>query len=833
MQDLRLAFRALGAAPIVSTVAVLSLALGIGANTAIFSVVNGLLLRPLPVTDPHLLTSISTDRAIGLGFKAGLGWNYAMWDQLRQRVEASGPGSSFAGALAWAPQRFNLAPDGEMQEVDGVVTSGSFFTTLGVPARLGRVYTAADDVRGGGPDGPVVVISDSLWRRRFGAASNVAGTTLVVERVPFTIVGVTPPGFFGLEVGRAFDIALPLGAETLIRGSRAALDQPRSFQLFVMLRLKTGQSLDAATATIRALQPQVLGTSRVPEFIREPFTLVPAAGGTDIPASARPRYERPILTVLVVVALVLAIACANVANLALARATSRMYELSVRRALGAPRWRLARQLLVESLVLAGIGGTAGLLFATWSSRLLLTQLSAPANRLDLDLSLDWRVLAFAATITLATAVLFGTVPAIRAARAAASDALKGAGRRGGSSGGSLRVASGLVIVQVALSLTLVFAAGLFVRTFQKLATVPLGFDSAPVLLVEVDTGRAAVNPVDRTAFYDRLVGAVAAVPGVAHAAASMSTPVSGGLPGAVAVPGAVALPDAERMVLSNVVTPGWFATYGTSLRAGRDIDRRDTASAPAVVVVNEAFARKFFPGRSAIGETVDGRSVVGVVEDQVVQGGYKADGVPRSVRDGAPPTIYLPAAQSAGSGPPGRTRVTISVRSAAGPPAPLSRSVGAALSGVDRNLTFTFRPLADSLSASIAQERVVAMLSGFLGALALLLAGLGLYGVMTYAVSRRRFELGIRLALGAAPGAVVRLVLARVGLLVGAGVVAGAAASLWLSRFVAPLLYGLQPRDPVILTAAALTLTAAGALAAWLPAGRAAWIDPAEVLRNH
>ncbi len=826
MQDLRLAIRALGAAPIVSVVAVLSLALGIGANTAIFSVVNSLLLRPLPVTDPHRLVSITSDRAIGLGFKAGLGWSYAMWDQLRQQAGfttgAAGENQSFAGALAWSAQRFNLAQGGEMQEVDGLVTSGEFFTTLGVPARLGRTFTAADDVRGGGRDGPVVVISDGLWRRRFGGAANVVGTPLVVERVPFTIVGVTPPGFFGVEVGRGFDIALPLGAEPLIRGARALVDQPRSYVLFVMLRLKPEQSLGAATTTIRAFQPQILGSARVPQFLEEPFTLVPAAAGTDIPASARPRYERPILTILVVVALILLIACANIANLALARATARRHELSVRLALGASRWRLARQLLVESLVLSSIGGFAGLLFAAWASRILVAQLSAPADRMVLDLSLDWRVMAFTAAITVVTALLFGTAPAFRAARAAPVDALKGAGRTGGSTGGNLHASSSLVVAQVALSLVLVFAAGLFVRTFQQLATMPLGFDSARILLVEVDTARAAVNPADRTSFYDRLVGAVAGVPGVAHAAGSMWTPVS-----------APSTPDAGRMVLSNVITPGWFAAYGTPLRDGRDIDARDTAGAPAVVVVNEAFARRFFPGRSAIGETVDARSVVGVVEDQVVQGGYKADGAPRSVRDGAPPTIYLPLAQSAGSGPPGRTRVTLSVRSAAGPPAPLARSVGAALSGVDRDLTFTFRPLADAMDASMAQERVVAMLSGFLGALALLLAGLGLYGVMSYAVSRRRMELGIRLALGAAPRAVVRLVLARVGLLVGAGVVAGAAASLWLSRFVAPLLYGLQPRDPVTLLGAALTLAAVGALAAWLPARRASRIDPAVVLREH
>ena len=417
MNDMRLAVRALRATPIASLVAALSLALGIGANTAIFSLLNSLLLRTLPAKEPERLVTISSDAAVRMGFKAGLGWNYAMWDRFRQRAEA------FDGAIAWTPQRIDLAANGESQPVDGLVVSGDFFATLGVPAFLGRTLTAADDRRGGGPDGPVAVIGYGLWQRRFGGSAGVIGTSLNVEGVPFTIVGVTPPEFFGLEVGKAFDLAVPLGTEPLFRGKKAAIDQPRSLFLFIMLRLKAGQSRDAATAALRTIQPDILAPG-LPPFVREPFTLVPAAAGADIPDSARPRYERSLLTMLVVVALVLLIAAANIANLQLARATARRHELSVRLALGASRWRLARQMLVESLVLASAGAAGGLLFAMWGSRAVVAALSSPIGRVALDVPLDVRVLMFTVVLTSVTAILAGTAPALRAARAAPIEALK-------------------------------------------------------------------------------------------------------------------------------------------------------------------------------------------------------------------------------------------------------------------------------------------------------------------------------------------------------------------------------------------------------------------------
>jgi putative ABC transport system permease protein len=823
MDDFRLSIRALRASPIVSLVAALSLALGIGANTAIFSLVNGLLLRALPVAEPQRLVTVSSDKAINLGFKAGLGWSYAMWDGLRQRSQP------FDGALAWSNQRFNLATGGEAQPVEGLVTSGDFFTVLGVKAALGRTFTAADDVRGGGPNGPVVVISDGFWRRRFGAASNIIGTPLAIEGVPLTIVGVTPPGFLGLVAGQAFDVALPLSTEPLVR-KRALIDSPEAFVLFVMLRLKPGQSIGAATETLRALQPQMHGPLKMPRFARDPFTLVSAATGTDIPGTVRQRYQRPLLAIFIVVALVLLIVCGNIANLLLARASARRHELSVRVALGAPRWRLARQLLVESLVLAGIGAVGGLAFAAWGSRALVAQLSTGVSPVALDLSIDWRVFAFTALVTLGTVVLFGTLPAARAARVAPIDAMKEHGR-GSSSGAGRGLSSGLVVAQVALSVVLVVAAGLFVRTFGRLATMPLGFDRDRVLVVTVDTSRAHVDPAARLPFYHQLVDAVASVPGVEHAAGSTSTPVSAGLPGGVKVPGTSPTSESESLALWTEVTPRWFATYGTTIRDGRDFDERDISAGQPVAIVNEAFARRFFAGRRAIGETVSNRTVIGVTADQVMQGGFKLDGTARSLRDGAPPAIYIPLAQTPEPGPSGRASVIISVRWAASE-AQAARGVAAALRAVDPDLAFTLRPLADQIDAGLAQERMVAWLSGFFGALALLLAGLGLYGVTAYAVTRQRTEIGIRLALGAPAGGVVRLVMSRVVVLVGLGIVTGAAVSMWVSTFAATLLYGLEPRDPVTLAGGAITLAAVGALAGWLPAHRASRIDPLEVLRN-
>ncbi|MGH9161020.1 MAG: ABC transporter permease [Vicinamibacteraceae bacterium] len=508
-QDARLAYRSMARQPVFTAIAVCTLALGIGANTAIFSVINGLLLRTLPVAEPERLVTVSADR------EAVYPWTYAVWDGIRQRA------GTFAGALAWAPAGFDLAQGGERQPVEGLFASGDFFTTLGVTAMLGRTFTPADDARGGGPEGPVAVISHAFWQRRFGGAASIIGSRLVVEGVPFTIIGVTPPEFFGIEVGHAFDVAVPFGTEPLIRGEGTTLDNRRAYWLTVMLRLKREQSLASAMAALRALQPAIREGAMPPDAppdgpsdLDMAFTLVPAAAGT---SGLRQQYEQPLLAILAVVALVLLIACANVANLLLARATARRHEMSVRVALGASRWRVARQLLVESFMLAGLGAVIGLLFAAWGSRALVAQLSTSVSHVVLDLSFDWRALAFTAALASATAVVFGLVPALRATHAAPIDALKEpafalrATTRWAGIAGAGRGPSGFVVLQIALSLMLVVAAGLFVRTFQRLASVPLGFDSDRVLLVNIDATRAAVDSAGRLSFYHRLVEAVGAV----------------------------------------------------------------------------------------------------------------------------------------------------------------------------------------------------------------------------------------------------------------------------------------------------------------------------------
>jgi predicted permease len=817
--DLRIALRQLLATPIVSTIAVLSLALGIGANTAIFSLVNSLSLRALPVKEPQRLAILDA--------QDNGSWTYPIFEEVRRQSQL------FDGAFAWDTQPVNLANGGVSEFANGIWTTAGMFDTLGVAPLMGRTFTEADDRSGGGPDGPVAVISYAFWQRRFGGAADAIGRRLTLERIPFTIIGVMPPDFFGPEVGRRFDVALPIGMVTTVQSERS-LDQRDWWWLSIMVRLKDGVSVGQATDALRAVQPQVrLATLPdwspidLKQYLEDRFTFVPAATGN---SALRARYERPLLTILVVVVLVLLIACANIANLLLARATARRHEWSVRLALGASRWRLVRLLLTESLLLSTIGAGVGWLVARWGSQLLVAQLSTQTSTVFLDLSVDWRVLAFTTGTTVITALLFGVAPAYRAAGVAPIEAIKEQGRSTEAGASRLSLASALVVLQVALSVILVVAAALFLRTFTKLATLDLGFEPSRVLVVRMSAERAPIDPAQRMAVFERAHQAVAALPGVQSAALSFVTPVSGNNWGnRLEVSGSVALTDSRRSAVRNQVSPEFFETYGQRLIAGRAFTDRDRDGSPLVAIVNEAFARRFLNGANPIGRTLR-RYPVSTDDMPLEIVGMVADAVYRRVRDPIPPTVYSSAIQPDRSLP--STEYNLSVRAASGSPALLTRSVADAIASVDKDLALRFRPLSDQIGASLTQERVVAMLAGFFGALALLLAGLGLYGVTSYAVSRRRNEIGIRMALGAAPAAVVRLVLSRVSMLVGLGVVIGAGISLWAAPLVATLLYGLEPRDPTTLAGSIAVLATVGAVAGWLPARRASRIDPAEVLRD-
>ena len=815
VQDFRLSIRSLLGADS-SAVAVLTLAIAIGANAAVFSVVNSLLIRSLPVAAPDRLMWISSDFAADRGFKSGVGWNYEMWEAFRPRA------AFVAGALAWQGQRFTLGDRAGASTANGIYASGGFFTTLGVGAARGRVLTEDDD-RPGQP--PVALISYALWQRRFASAPDIIGTSMLVNQTPVTIVGVTAASFRGLEVGTAFDLALPLSAEPAIAGPSSALYKSRSYMLLVMLRLKDGQRASEATQTLRSLQSQIVPPN-APTFVSEPFTLTPAAGGASTPASSQQIYRRPLVIMLAGIGLVLVIACVNIANLVFARASQRRRELSMRMALGASRWRLARPLLVESLLLATAGAALGVIWAHWGARAIVG-----LSPVALEPVADWRLVGFVLAISFAAVIFCGLAPARRATRIAPADGLR-AGRGAAETTGG-RLLDGLVIVQVSLALVVVLAGALLTSTLARLSKQPLGFDHDRVLVINVDTGRSAGHAAERPALHHRLVAATAAVPGVERSAASIWTPLAGGGATTGLRPAASPSDAAPVTVLKNMVSPGWLAVYGTPLRAGRDFNDGDAASGPAVAIVNEAFARRFFAGDNAVGLTTpDKRLVVGVAADAVFRSSQRIPGAASlALREAVPPTIYVPLAQFPLEERLGADTIRISVRSAAGPPSALAPSLAAALTAVDPNVTVQFRPLDDYVREALAQERMTATLGIAFGVIALLLAALGLYGITFHAAMRRRTEMGVRMALGATRGDVIRAMLRPALVLIAAGLAFGLIAAILAMRWLESLLFGVTAMDPATFAGVTALLAATGATAAFIPAHRASRLDPSTALR--
>jgi len=815
-QDVRYAARLLAKDPAFTAVAALSLALGIGANTAIFGIVNAVMLRSLPVQHPQELLQV----------KMGESGSFTnpIWEELRNRQDV------FSGVFAWWATRFNLAAGGEVQYAEGLWASGGYFSTLGVPAAAGRMFTQADDRRG---CAPVAVLSYAFWQRRYGARQDAVGQTIRLDGHPFQIIGVSAPGFSGVDVGRSFDVALPICTEPVIRGETSALDRRSSWWLSVIGRPKPGLAPAQVGARLKVLAPQVFEATVPPnyrsdqqaKYRQRSFDIAPAGTGT---SHVRRRYGNALTTLMVVTAIVLLIACANIANLMLARAATRQREVALRLALGASRTRLIRQLITESVLLSLLGASLGLAFAWWGSALLIRFISSTNNLVVLDLGIDLRLLGFTAAAGTLTGVLSGLAPAIQATRPALNSALKEGGR--GNTGGRshFRLGRILVAAQVTLSLFLLVGAGLFVRTFLNLVHLDAGFVRENVLIVEVDT-RSGNYPADqRTQLFDRLLDQARQIPAVRSASRSDLTPVSGSSwNDAIHPEGYTAKSEMDGLVWFNRVSAGYFDTLGIPLLAGRDFGRRDTTTSPGVAIVNESVARKFFPNANAVGKFYRTQKSNGEFEAPVEIIGVVKDARYTNLRDGNVGTVFVSASQEL---KPGR-QTSLEIRTAR-PPAEVIPFVKAAVAAVDPRIALTFKTLATQVEESLIQERLLATLSGFFAALALLLATVGLYGVVSYMANCRRNEIGIRIALGADRPSVLWLVLREVALLIGVGLIAGAAAAAAATEFVQKMLFGIPPNDPLTFILAAALLLAVAAVAGFLPARRASRMDPILALRE-
>jgi putative ABC transport system permease protein len=826
--DLRYAVRQLRQSPVFALVAVLSLALGIGANSAIFQLIDAVRLRSLPVQKPQELVSIdfpSEAYRSGWFSTRSARLTYGHWEQIRTQQQA------FTGVLAWSAARFNLSSGGEARYAEGLYVSGEFFRHLGVSPVLGRTFSAQDDSPACGDPG--AVLSYAFWQREFGGEARTLGRTLRLDGHPFPVIGVTPPSFFGVEVGNRYDLAIPLCADRLLaEDKKGRIPVPHAWWLSMMGRLKPGWTAERATAHLQALSPAVMQATLPPTY--RPDTakrylankLVATPGGSGV-SELRRQYERPLWLLLATTGLVLLIACANLANLLLARAGVREREMAVRLALGASRGRLVRQLLAESLLLAVCGAVLGVALAQALGRGLVAFLTTSSNPIFIGIGLSTRLLGFTAAVAVAACLLFGLVPAFRATHLAPAAAMRGAGRgmTAGRERFSLRRA--LVAAQVALSLVLLFGALLFVGSLRNLLAVNAGFHAEGVLSVSLDLRRLESTKERLPVVYRDLLGRLSNRPGVVSAAQVWFTPVSGsGWNNSVGPDGAVAGGSGKESYF-NRVGPGYFRTLGTPLLAGRDFDDGDTLLSPKVAIVNEVFARKFFGGANPVGRTFRLEAEAGKPEPLFQIVGLVKNTKYYELREDFIPIGFFPVAQDEDPGA-GATFVLHTTGSVG----QVTRQVKAALAEVSPAIGVEFRPLSEQLRESLLRERLLATLSGGFGLLAGLLATLGLYGVIAYMVARRRNEIGLRIALGADRGRVIRLVLREAALLLAVGLGVGAILAVWAGRAAAALLFGVRPYDVATMATAMALLTAVALASSYVPARRAAGLEPMEALRD-
>ena len=823
-RDLKYGARLLRLNPAFAIVAILSLALGIGANTAIFQLLDAVRIRTLPVKSPDELLELRIAEPVGgrtgqfSGRRPSL--TNPLWEQLRDRQQV------FSSVFAWSGVGFDLTTSGEARTAQGLWVSGDFFNGLGVPALIGRTLTADDDRRGCAA--PAAVLGYGFWQHEYGGDPSVVGRSITLDGHPFAIVGVTPASFFGVEVGRAFDVAVPLCAEPISRGSRSALDKKAVWFLGAMGRLKPGVSLEQARAQLASISAPVFRET-LPDYRAEDakhyleFTIGAYPAGTGI-SQLRRQYESPLWLLLATTTLVLLIACANLANLMLARATAREREIAVRLAIGASRGRIVRQLLAESLLIAAVGAAAGAMLAQWLSRFLVTFLTTDNNRIFVALSLDWRIFAFTAALAVLTCLIFGLAPALRATGTAPAAAMK-TGSRGSTDGRErFGIRRALVVAQVALSLVLVVGAVLFVRSLRNLVTLDAGFQQNGILVVSMDLRRASVPEERRRALFADITAKLAALPGVSSAAQVYIMPVSGsGWNNNIIINGK----KYPENVNFNEVSGGYFRTLGTPILAGRDFDDRDTPGAEKVVIVTQLFTQKYFAGQNPIGQAFQIDEAPGQPQPLCRIIGVVKDTKYTDLREEFTPLAFFTSSQAEKPDP----FLQVVLRSNA-PLTSITPAVTAVLGQVNSSIVVQFQTLPTLVRDSLLRERLMATLSGFFGALAALIATIGLYGVMSYMVARRRNEIGIRIALGADRRDVVRMVMREAGLLLAGGVVVGTALAIAAARTAATLLFGLRPGDPTTLAMAAMGLGTVAMLASYLPALRAARLEPTEALRE-
>lgn len=799
--------------------AVLSLALGVGANSAIFQLVDAVRLRSLPVSNPQELVTLDfapRSARSGSWSTRSARMTSVIWDQVHALTEP------FSATIAWSAYRFNLAPGGEARYTEGLYVSGDFFRVLGVSPWLGRTFSADDDRTGCGTPGAVV--SYAFWQRELSGDPTALGRELSLDGHRVPVIGVTPPQFFGVEVGNRFDVALPLCADF-----RKRSESRTQWWLAAMARLKPGWTEQRATAYLKTVSPAIMEASlpssyRPDQAKRYLANKLLAESSSKGVSGLRRQYEGPLTLLLAATGLVLLIACANLANLLLARASVREREMAVRQAIGASRVRLIRQLLAESLLLAVLGTGMGVALAQVLTRALVAFLSTEGSPVFVGLSLDWRMLAFTATTALGTCLLFGLLPALRATRIAPAAAMRAGGRSLTAGRERYGLRRALVTGQVALSLVLLVGALLFVRSLQKLLDVQPGFRPEGIVAVSVDITSAKYPKERRAAVYNELLERLRAQPGVLSAAEVGMTPISGsGWNESVRPDGFTG--DAKNSYF-NRYGVGYLKTMGTALLAGRDFDARDTLGTPKVAVVNEAFAKSFFEGANPVGHTFRVEGEAGK-PDRV----YQIVGLARNtkyyeLREEFIPIAFLPALQDE-SPDNGATWV---VRTS-GRPQDAFHTLKAAVAAVNPGFVLELRVMTAQIEESLLRDRLMAVLAGAFGVLAAVLAAVGLYGVIAYMVARRQNEIGVRMALGADRASVVRLVLREAMMLLGAGLVVGIGLARWVGKAAETLLFGLTPHDTLTFVAASVLLAVVAAAAGYIPARRASAMDPMEALR--